>query len=98
MLIPGDQWPIFIYTRYEYDPEDAWKGAFRNYILVSVSKIQINFNQCSELRLGILIHVHFVEFHGQGFEGNKIRECMPPWDDQSNTGIHPLYYNTSKFI
>ena len=62
MLIPGDQWSIFIYMWCEYDPEDAWKGAFRNSILVSVSKIQINFNQCSELRLGILIHVHFVEF------------------------------------
>ena len=53
MLIPRDQWPIFIYVWYEYDPEDTWKGAFRNSILVSVSKIQINFNQCSELRLGI---------------------------------------------
>jgi hypothetical protein len=47
MQVPGDQWPIFIYARCEYDPEDAWKGAFRNAILVAVSEIQspVNFQQ-----------------------------------------------------
>jgi len=37
MLIPGDQWPIFLYAGYQYDPEDPWKGLFRSPILVSVS-------------------------------------------------------------
>jgi hypothetical protein len=37
MVIPGDQWPIFLYARYEYDPEDPWKGLLRSSILVSVS-------------------------------------------------------------
>ena len=37
MAIPGNQWPIFIYQGYEYDPEDPWKGLFRSTLLVSVS-------------------------------------------------------------
>lgn len=40
MQVPGDQWPIFIYSRCEYDPEDPWKGAFRSTILVAVSEIE----------------------------------------------------------
>ena len=44
MQVPGDQWPIFIYARCEYEPEDAWKGAFRSAILVTVSEIQSAFN------------------------------------------------------
>ena len=38
MQVPGDQWPIFIYTCCEYDPEDTWKGTFRSAILVTVSE------------------------------------------------------------
>ena len=36
MTVAGDQWPIFLYARYEYDPEDPWKGLFRSSLLVSV--------------------------------------------------------------
>ena len=51
MQILGDQWPIFIYTQCEYDPDDAWKGAFRSMILVTVSEEltsnHFSANQCS---------------------------------------------------
>ncbi|KAG2113776.1 uncharacterized protein F5147DRAFT_571027 [Suillus discolor] len=30
----GDQWPIFLYAGYEYDPEDPWKGLLRSEILI----------------------------------------------------------------
>jgi hypothetical protein len=36
MIVPGDQWPIFLYAGYEYDPENPWKGLFRSSILVCV--------------------------------------------------------------
>lgn len=35
-MVGGDQWPIFLYADYMYDPEDAWIGLFRSAILVSV--------------------------------------------------------------
>jgi len=37
MAVSGDQWPIFLYHGYSYDPEDPWNGLFRGTILVSVS-------------------------------------------------------------
>jgi hypothetical protein len=37
MVIPGDQWPLFLYAGYDYDPEDPWKGLFRSQILISAS-------------------------------------------------------------
>jgi hypothetical protein len=37
LAVPGDQWPIFLYYGYIYDPEDPWNGLFRSSLLVSVS-------------------------------------------------------------
>jgi hypothetical protein len=37
MTVSGDQWPIFLYSGYNFDPEDPWDGLFRSSILVSVS-------------------------------------------------------------
>jgi len=37
LLIPGDQWPLFLYAGESFDKEDPWKGLFRSSILVSVS-------------------------------------------------------------
>jgi hypothetical protein len=36
ILIPGDQWPIFLYAGYRFDPEDPWSGLLRSSILVAV--------------------------------------------------------------
>ncbi|KAG6912949.1 hypothetical protein DXG01_010872, partial [Tephrocybe rancida] len=33
-LVSGDEWPVFIYHGYTYDPEDPWNGAFRSQLLV----------------------------------------------------------------
>ncbi|KAG1847300.1 hypothetical protein C8R48DRAFT_677642, partial [Suillus tomentosus] len=30
----GDQWPMFLYAGYDYDPEDPWKGLLKSEILV----------------------------------------------------------------
>jgi hypothetical protein len=38
LAITGDQWPIFLYAGYTYDPEDPWNGLLRSNILVSVSQ------------------------------------------------------------
>jgi hypothetical protein len=34
--VPGDQWPIFLYKDYTYDPENPWNGLFRSTLLLSV--------------------------------------------------------------
>ncbi|KAG1762911.1 hypothetical protein EDD22DRAFT_979628 [Suillus occidentalis] len=33
--VRGDQWPMFIYAGYDYDPEDPWKGLLKSEILIS---------------------------------------------------------------
>jgi len=35
--VAGDQWPVFLYANYTYDPEDPWNGLLHNGLLVSVS-------------------------------------------------------------
>jgi hypothetical protein len=36
MAMTGDQWAIFLFHSYTYDPEDPWNGLFQSTILVSV--------------------------------------------------------------
>ena len=38
LSVSGDNWPIFLYHGYNYDPEDPWNGLFRSAVLVSVSQ------------------------------------------------------------
>ena len=35
--VAGDQWPVFLYANYMYDPEDPWNGLLCSGLLVSVS-------------------------------------------------------------
>ncbi|KAG0702402.1 hypothetical protein DFH29DRAFT_982339 [Suillus ampliporus] len=32
--VRGDQWPVFLYAGYIYDPDDPWKGLLRSEILI----------------------------------------------------------------
>ncbi|KAF8836372.1 hypothetical protein BDN67DRAFT_992145 [Paxillus ammoniavirescens] len=36
--VAGDQWPVFLYANYTYDPEDPWNGLLWSGLLVSVYK------------------------------------------------------------
>ncbi|KAI6009083.1 hypothetical protein BKA83DRAFT_4505318 [Pisolithus microcarpus] len=36
--VPGDQWPVFLYADYSYDPEDPWNGLLWSGLLVSAYK------------------------------------------------------------
>lgn len=36
VLIAGNQWPIFLYAGYKFDPKEPWMGLLRSTILVSV--------------------------------------------------------------
>jgi hypothetical protein len=45
MAMSGDQWPIFVYHGYDYDPDDPWNSLFWSTLLVSVSLISLCFNE-----------------------------------------------------
>ncbi|KAG1895078.1 uncharacterized protein F5891DRAFT_1194588 [Suillus fuscotomentosus] len=34
--VHGDQWPMFLYTGYHYDPDEPWKGLLRSEILIFI--------------------------------------------------------------
>jgi hypothetical protein len=36
LVITGDQWPVFLFSEYKYDPENPWNGLFRSSLLVTV--------------------------------------------------------------
>lgn len=38
IFVGGDQWPIFLYEGYRFDPEEPWTGAFRSALLVTAFK------------------------------------------------------------
>ncbi|KAG2131107.1 hypothetical protein BD769DRAFT_1627812 [Suillus cothurnatus] len=38
IIVTGDQWPLFLYTDYRYDPEDPWNGLFQSALLVCAYK------------------------------------------------------------
>ncbi|KIJ62743.1 hypothetical protein HYDPIDRAFT_93808, partial [Hydnomerulius pinastri MD-312] len=33
LQVAGDQWPVFLYANYTYDPKDPWNGLFRSGLL-----------------------------------------------------------------
>jgi hypothetical protein len=47
LVVTGDQWPIFLYAAYAYDPEDPWNGLLQSNILVSVSNFILPFSEAS---------------------------------------------------
>ncbi|KAG1902986.1 uncharacterized protein F5891DRAFT_1127521 [Suillus fuscotomentosus] len=38
IIVTGDQWPLFLYTDYHYDPEDPWNGLLRSALLSQAYK------------------------------------------------------------
>lgn len=63
MMVPGDQWPIFLYHGFAYDPEDPWNGLFRSTILISVSlPIPIFCTRTDFNVVGFQTYFHFSEF------------------------------------
>lgn len=53
LAVSGDQWPLFLYQGYNYDPEDPWNGLFKSTLLIFVSDlipISFLFYLCLELR------------------------------------------------
>jgi hypothetical protein len=93
-MVPGDQWPIFLYAGYEYDPEDPWKGLFRSSLLVSVGVSfplhDLLFNQF----LGLQTHFYISQLGRQGSQSNAIRKCQDSWHDSGHASFDLLRRHT----
>ena len=101
LQVAGDQWPIFLYANYTYNPEDPWNGLLCSGLLVSVS-----FNDewsgfsCWPIlpTEGIQTCLHIPELHRSGTQGNTFWACPYPWDALDYKGIPCLcrYTGTGK--
>ncbi|KAG1748518.1 hypothetical protein EDD22DRAFT_785573 [Suillus occidentalis] len=49
LWVCGDQWPIFVYANYTYDPEDLWCGLLRSQLLVYMSAYKHVFTSPSSV-------------------------------------------------
>jgi len=36
LAVKGDQWPLILYAKQEFNPEDPWDGLFRSELLIWV--------------------------------------------------------------
>ncbi|KIK32568.1 hypothetical protein CY34DRAFT_757803 [Suillus luteus UH-Slu-Lm8-n1] len=48
IVVTGDQWPLFLYADYHYDPEDPWNGLLRSALLVCAYKYVFTSKQQRE--------------------------------------------------
>lgn len=64
--VAGDQWPVFLYSDYAYDPEDPWNGLLRSSLLVSAGF----------LTLSLFCYSLTVEFR----HSNMYSHLLAPWN------------------
>jgi hypothetical protein len=72
MVVAGDQWPVFLYEGYKYDPEAPWTGLLRSSLLAMVCMLDMNVYHSSQLifsRHSSISSHHQVQF---------IRNLVPP--------------------
>ena len=63
--IVGDQWPIFLYANYVYDPEDPWNGLLHSGLLVLVSLftvVRLTFCSLPVICVGLQAYIYFTKF------------------------------------
>jgi len=82
MAISGDNWPVFLYHGYNYDPEDPWNGLFRSTILVMVSNGYYN-NKSTAMQLHYQAYKHI-------FTSPSSVEKEPKATRSGNARIHGM--------
>jgi hypothetical protein len=95
-MVPGDQWPVFIYKDCKYDPENPWDGLLRSVILVSVGPFT-SLQVMSPLKLlltGIQAYFYFTQLSGEGSESHLIWKCLYTQYDERNAIIHCVCRHT----
>lgn len=89
MAVGGDQWPIFLYQGYIYDPEDPWNGLLRSTVLVSVSPLL--FQPKNKVSAAFQAYKHI-------FTSPSSVEKEPKATRSSNARIHGMTHVTPASI
>ncbi|OAX33972.1 hypothetical protein K503DRAFT_479526 [Rhizopogon vinicolor AM-OR11-026] len=62
IIMTEDQWPLFLYADYHYDPEDPWNGLFQSALLVCAYKHVFTSARDSEDPLQVRLHIILTHF------------------------------------
>ena len=85
--VAGDQWPIFLYANYTYDPEDPWNGLLRSNLLVLVSP--------PDVRLFILyLPIFLIKVYKHIFMSPSSVDQEPKATRSGNAHIHGMHSTT----
>jgi hypothetical protein len=92
MAVSGDQWPVFLYHGYSYDPEDPWNGLFQSTILISVRTSPLRYPIYNDMHClsGIQAHIHVSQFGQERAKGYTIRQHAHTWHDLSDHAFNRL--------
>ncbi|KAI6018636.1 hypothetical protein BKA83DRAFT_4464947 [Pisolithus microcarpus] len=103
LLCPaGDQWPVFLYADYSYDPEDPWNGLLQSGLLVSAYKHIFTSPSSIDHKLKAT-HSRNAHIHGMrcvtkvsiayvAMQSNEVDQLITWWNRQ----VFPLYTTTER--
>ena len=100
-MVPGDQWSVFLYVGFQYDPNDAWKGLLRSSILVSVRFFPMHqycLTHSFFLIWGLQVYIHVPQLSGQKWQGNTFWQRMNSQHDESYMRVHCLCCDSGKNV
>ena len=93
ITVSGNQWPIFLYHGYNFDPEDPWNGLFCSSLLVSVSQgtAPLTWLTLTTALSGIQTHLYISELHWERAQSYPFWQRSHPWDDLGCTHFHCIH-------
>lgn len=97
LTITGSHWPIFVYKNETYDPENPWKGLFRNGLLINVRRRPyMNEPRMNYLPaiVGVQAHFHVPKLSRRRTESNSIRKCENSRHEPCYSRIVGVYIHT----
>ena len=80
IVVCGDQWPLFLYADYRYDPEDPWNSLFCSALLVSVGIVYIWMGSLA----------HFPQAYKHVFTSPSSVDKEPKATHSGNARIHGM--------
>jgi hypothetical protein len=97
MAVSGDNWPVFLYQGYSYDPEDPWNGLLRSNILVSVGSSDYirSLHTDTKYLAGIQTHFHFSQLCRKRAKSHPIWQRANPRYDSSYPCVYCVYCYSS---
>jgi len=100
MTAHGDQWPLLLYAKQEFNPDEPWDGLFRNQLLIWVGthKFSIFIALFTPLPTGVQAHFYIPKLGRERGQSNKIMQCPDTWHDSGHSSLFSLHSYTGLYL